>query len=211
MGVKLKIKTLMLIALIFSSVELYSMSCNMDSYAKGYNGRVVFECDDDISLKDNKLVFYVTGKNVHIEGISFDGVETDYSIEEISRQIKKVSLNVFIKGWLDDQDFVAEKDKQTSFKLKVARGSNPNYEILWGGIVKNSYKNYRSKANNIQLYKDKTGNIYMLKKGLDCSIKDDCDSKIYIDDDCSKNGSCEKLKRHFDSKIGLGIIHQRLI
>ncbi len=160
----MKIKALILVVLIFSSINLFATSCNMASYANGYNGRVVFECDDDISLKDNKLVFYVTGKNVDIEGISFDGVETDYSIEEISPQIKKVSLNVFIKGWLDDQDFVAEKDKQTPFKLKVARGSNPSYEILWGGIVKNSYKNYKSKANNIQIYKDKIGSIYMLKK-----------------------------------------------
>ncbi|MFT5950765.1 MAG: hypothetical protein ACI9BN_001018 [Francisella sp.] len=207
----MKIKTLIFVALIFSSVELYATSCNMVRYDNGYNGSVVFKCDDDISLKNNKLVFYMTGKSVGMEGISFDGVETDYSIEEIFQQIKKVSLNVHIKGWLDDQDFVAEKGKQISFKIKVARDSNPNYKILWGGVVKNSYKNYKSKANNIQLYKNETGRVYVLKKGLDCTIQDDCDSKIYIDENCGEKTNCKEVGQYFDLKGALGVVHQKRV
>ena len=209
--VRLKIKTLILIAMIFSSVNLFAASCNMIRYASGYNGSVVFECDDDISLKDNKLVFYITGENVDAEDISFVGVEADYSIEKISPQIKKVSLNVFTKGWLDEEDFVAEKGRKIPFSIEVARGSNSSYEILWGGVVKNSYKNYKSKANNIQLYKNKAGNIFLLEKGLDCTIQDDCDSKIYIDKNCDEENSCKAIKEYFDSKGSLGVVHQRQV
>ena len=211
MGMGLRTKALILIIIIFCSSNLYATSCNMVSYANGYNGRVVFECDDDISLKDNKLIFYVIGKNVDIEEISFDGIETDYSVEDISPQIKKVSLNAFIKGWLDDEDFVAEKDRQILFSISMVRKTNPDYKILWGGTVKNSYKNYKSKANNIQLYKNGIGHIYLLEKGLDCTIQDDCDSKIYIDKDCDEENGCKAIKEYFDSKAALGVVHQQQV
>lgn len=201
-------KVLIFVAMIFTSTNLYATSCNMVRYTSGYNGRVVFQCDDDISLKSNKLVFYITGKNVNIEDISFDIVESDYSIEEISPQIKKVSLNAFMKGWLNDQDFIAEKNKQILFSIKIARDSNPKYKILWGGVIRNSYRNHKSKENNIQLYKNKKGNIFLLEKGLDCTIQDDCDARIYIDKDCDAEGGCKGIKEYFDSKAALGVVHQ---
>ena len=204
-------KAAIFIAMFFCSSELYATSCSMVRYANGYNGSVVFECDDDTSLEDNKLVFYIAGKNVNIEDISLDTVESDYAIEEISPQIKKISLNIFVKGWLIDQAFIAEKNRQIRFGIEVARGSNSNYDILWGGVVKNSYKNHKSKANNIQLYKNKVGNIYLLKKGLDCTIKDNCDSEIYIDKDCDENGGCEEIRQYFDSKSALGVVHQKRV
>ena len=50
----------------------------------------------------------------------------------------------------------------------------------------------------------------MLKKGLDCTIQDDCDSKIYIDKNCNEDG-CKEIGQYFDLKGALGVVHQRQV
>lgn len=121
-----------------------------------------------------------------------------------------MSLNIVKKTILDfELDYIAYRQQPVKLIIQAKKDSNLDYQILWGGVVKNSYTNTKNNNNNFQFYITKS-KLFVVKNGLECSIKGDCDANINIadrNDSPQANELLQKLATYFD----FGIVHQRLV
>ncbi|APC92197.1 hypothetical protein BBG19_1469 [Francisella sp. MA067296] len=196
--------------LIVSICNIYAANCQLIDVQNGFSGSVEFACDQDISLDDNKVIFYILGKGVDIDSIKVSRGDVNFEIDQVAKNVKRVSLNIVKKTILDfELDYIAYKEQPVKLTIQAKKDSSLDYQILWGGIVKNSYTNKNNKNNNFQFYRTKS-KLFAVKNGLECSIKDDCDANINIADQNDPRQSREliqKLATYFD----FGIVHQRLV
>lgn len=208
----LKLKSVLLISIfILASNLVYAINCQLIDSQSGYKGFLEFSCDTDISLDDNKAIFYLIGNNVDIKSIDVSDADADvkYSIDTIAENIKRVSLNISKKTLFVDLDYTAYKDKPIKITITAKKDTNLEYKILWGGIVKNSYKIQKSSGNNLQFYTTTSRELFAVKDGLGCTIKADCDDKISL---LNQDGlQMSKLARGISGYLSFGIIHQELV
>lgn len=210
MNVFLKLQKILLALMFFGIASSFANNCELVNFHGGEHGLIEFKCDEDTSLKKNKVVFYFTGSNVKIDSIKVDEGRVDYDIDNISANLRKVELNVVTETLLTDLDYKAHEDEIVKLRIKAQRDSNLDYKLLWGGVVKNSYKNRKNKNNNLQFYRDKSGNFFAYEKGLACAISDDCDDKVKLSKDCDSQ-KCQKLSQKMNIYADFGIAHQRLV
>lgn len=191
----------------------YTADCSFLGFERDrLDDRLKFTCSEDTSLKDNKLVFYVVGKKNEIKTVEMPGARVDFDIDEVSKNILQVSVNISVKIRAKEYiDYMAGKDKSVELTIIPEDNSSHDYKILWGGVIKNSYSPKKSKKKNLQLYRDDKGNFYVIEKGLNCYIKDDCDDDIEILDNNCNSQKCKLLKQKLGIYANFGIIHQRLI
>lgn len=188
---------------------MYANSCELVGAKSGKHGLLEFKCHQDTSLKKNKLIFYLVGSGVKIDSIEVDNGKVDYDIDKISKKLRRVELNIVTETMLKDLDFTAYEGEIVKLRIKSKKDSNLDYELLWGGVVKNSYKNRKNKNNNLRLYRNKSGNFFAYRKGIECAISNDCDKKINFFKNCDSN-KCQKLNQKLRTYADFGIIHQRL-
>lgn len=202
--------SLIFFVLFLSICNIYATNCQLIDTQNGSNGLVEFTCDQDISLDDNKVIFYIVGKSVEIDSIRVSRGNVDFTIDQVAKNVKRVSLNIVKKTILDfELDYIAYRQQPVKLMIQAKKGSNFDYQILWGGVVKNSYTNKKNKNKNFQLYTTKS-KLFVVKNGLECSIKGDCDANINILDQNDSPQATElfqKLATYFD----FGIVHQRLV
>lgn len=202
--------SLIFFVLFLSICNIYATNCQLIDTQNGSNGLVGFTCDQDISLDDNKVIFYIVGKSVEIDSIRVSRGNVDFTIDQVAKNVKRVSLNIVKKTILDfELDYIAYRQQPVKLMIQAKKGSNFDYQILWGGVVKNSYTNKKNKNKNFQLYTTKS-KLFVVKNGLECSIKGDCDANINILDQNDSPQATElfqKLATYFD----FGIVHQRLV
>ena len=196
--------------MLFGIVSSYASNCEVVNFHNGEHGLIEFKCDEDTSLKKNKVVFYFTGSNVKIDSIKVDEGKVDYDINKISAKLRKVELNVVTETLLTDLDYKAHEGEIVKVRIKAQRKSNLDYKLLWGGVVKNSYKNRKNKNNNLQFYRDKSGNFFAYEKGLNCAISNNCDDKIKLSKNCDSE-KCKELSQKLGVYADFGIAHQRLV
>ncbi|WP_104929174.1 hypothetical protein [Francisella tularensis] len=207
----LKISAIFLV-LIVSICNVYAANCQLIDTQNGSNGLVEFSCDQDVSLDDNKVIFYIVGKDVEIDSIKVSRGDIDFTIDQVTKNVKRVSLNIVKKTILDfELDYIAYRQQPVKLIIQAKKDSNLDYQILWGGVVKNSYTNTKNNNNNnnFQFYITKS-KLFVVKNGLECSIKGDCDANINIadqNDSPQANELLQKLATYFD----FGIVHQRLV
>ncbi|AIT10325.1 hypothetical protein LO80_07815 [Candidatus Francisella endociliophora] len=200
----------MLGVFLFYITGLYAKGCELVNFENGKNGLLEFKCDEDVSLKNNKLVFYFTGSRVKVDSIKVAGGKTDYDIDKISRKLRRVELNVVTETIFKDLDYTAHEGEIVKLEITPKRKSNLNYKVLWGGVVKNSYKNRKNKNNNLQFYRNKTGDFFAYEDGLECAIKHDCDDKIELSKQCDSE-RCHKLNQKLSIYSDFGMAHQRIV
>ncbi|AEB28142.1 hypothetical protein [Francisella hispaniensis] len=202
--------SLIFFVLFLSICNIYATNCQLIDTQNGSNGLVEFTCDQDISLDDNKVIFYIVGKSVEIDSIRVSRGNVDFTIDQVAKNVKRVSLNIVKKTILNfELDYIAYRQQPVKLMIQAKKGSNFDYQILWGGVVKNSYTNKKNKNKNFQFYTTKS-KLFVVKNGLECSIKDDCDANINILDQNNSPQATElfqKLATYFD----FGIVHQRLV
>ncbi|APC95204.1 hypothetical protein IBE10_00845 [Francisella tularensis subsp. novicida] len=207
----LKISAIFLV-LIVSVCNVYAANCQLIDTQNGSNGLVEFSCDQDVSLDDNKVIFYIVGKDVEIDSIKVSRGDIDFTIDQVTKNVKRVSLNIVKKTILDfELDYIAYRQQPVKLIIQAKKDSNLDYQILWGGVVRNSYTNTKNNNNNnnFQFYITKS-KLFVVKNGLECSIKGDCDANINIadqNDSPQANELLQKLATYFD----FGIVHQRLV
>ncbi|AEB27259.1 pilus assembly protein [Francisella cf. novicida Fx1] len=205
----LKISVIFLV-LIVSICNVYAANCQLIDAQNGSNGLVEFSCDQDVSLDDNKVIFYIVGKDVEIDSIKVSRGDIDFTIDQVTKNVKRVSLNIVKKTILDfELDYIAYRQQPVKLIIQAKKDSNLDYQILWGGVVRNSYTNTKNNNNNFQFYITKS-KLFVVKNGLECSIKGDCDANINIadrNDSPQANELLQKLATYFD----FGIVHQRLV
>ncbi|MBY7734087.1 hypothetical protein [Francisella philomiragia] len=206
----LKLKSALLISIfILASNLVYAVNCQLIDSQSGYKGFIDFSCDTDISLDDNKVIFYLIGNDIDIKSIDVSDVEVNYSIDTVAENIKRVSLNVSKKTLFVDLGYTAYKDKPIKVTIAAKKDTNLEYKILWGGVVKNSYKIQKSSGNNLQFYRTTSRELFVVKDGLGCAIKADCDDKISL---LNQDGlQMDKLAKDISGYLSFGIIHQELI
>lgn len=73
---------------------VYASSCQLIDNQSGYKGFLEFSCDAEISLDDNKIVFYLIGKGVDVDSIDLANADVKYSVDDIAENVKRVSLNI---------------------------------------------------------------------------------------------------------------------
>ncbi|EDZ90036.1 hypothetical protein [Francisella tularensis] len=205
----LKISAIFLV-LIVSICNVYAANCQLIDTQNGSNGLVEFSCDQDVSLDDNKVIFYIVGKDVEIDSIKVSRGDINFTIDQVTKNVKRVSLNIVKKTILDfELDYIAYRQQPVKLIIQAKKDSNLDYQILWGGVVKNSYTNTKNNNNNFQFYITKS-KLFVVKNGLECLIKGDCDANINIadqNDSPQATQLLQKLATYFD----FGIVHQRLV
>jgi hypothetical protein len=195
---------------LITSKTIYAINCSFQGFKKNrVDSRLEFKCHEDTSLKDNKLIFYIIGKNVKIKTIETSEGKVDFDIADISKNIKQVSVNISIETWLMNFDYTADKDKKIELTIISKQDSNRDFKILWGGVIKNSHSSKKSKNNDFQFYRNDDDQFYIVKKGLSCYLKDDCDDDIKILDSSCNSQKCKLLKQKLGIYSDFGIIHQR--
>ncbi|WP_246145946.1 hypothetical protein [Francisella marina] len=205
----IKLKYVVLVSIFFLVSNLvYASSCQLIDNQSGYKGFLEFSCDAEISLDDNKIVFYLIGKGVDVDSIDLANADVKYSVDDIAENVKRVSLNISKKTLFIDFDYFAYKDKPVKLKITVKKNSNLNYEVLWGGIVKNSYKIQKSSGNNLQFYRTTSKDIFAIKDGFKCTLDDDCDGRIKLlnQNNLENHKSLQKVLGY----LNFGIIYQKL-
>jgi hypothetical protein len=200
------------IFVLLASKVVYALNCSFISLEKNrVDSRLSFKCHEDTSLKDNKLIFYIIGKNVKIKTIKSSEGKVDFDIDDITNNIKQVSVNISIETWFKDFDYTADKDETIELTIISKQDGNRDFKVLWGGVIKNSHSAKNSKNNDFQFYRSKDNHFYIVKKGLSCFLKDDCDDSINLSDsDCSSR-KCKLLRQKLGIYSDFGIIHQRNI
>mgnify|MGYP005666595303 CR=1 FL=1 len=206
----LKLKSALLISIfILASNLVYAINCQLIDSQSGYKGLIDFSCDTDISLDDNKVVFYLIGNNIDIKSIDVSDADVKYSIDTIAENIKRVGFNVSKKTLFVDLDYTAYKDKPIKVTITAQKNTNLEYKILWGGIVNNSNKIQKNNNNNLQFYRTRSRELFAIKNGLECAINADCDDKISL---LNQDGSqMNKLAQNILGYLGFGIVHQELV
>ncbi|APA82341.1 hypothetical protein N894_0357 [Francisella tularensis subsp. novicida PA10-7858] len=148
----LKISAIFLV-LIVSVCNVYAANCQLIDTQNGSNGLVEFSCDQDVSLDDNKVIFYIVGKDVEIDSIKVSRGDIDFTIDQVTKNVKRVSLNIVKKTILDfELDYIAYRQQPVKLIIQAKKDSNLDYQILWGGVVRNSYTNTKNNNNNFQFY-----------------------------------------------------------
>lgn len=191
-------------------LKLYANDCELINFNAGYHGLLKFVCHQDISLQDNKLIFYIVGKNVKIEKINVNGGKIDYDMDKISKNINQVTLNISTESLFIDLDFIAYENQPIKLFIEPEKKSNLDYKILFGGVVKNSYNNKVNKNNNLQFHRNNLGEFFVFKNGLECFINESCKDKVKISNNCGSQ-QCNKINQKLSLYKGFGIIHQRFI
>lgn len=203
-----KISVFLLFVLIVSN--LYANNCELVNYKNGKNGLIEFKCDEKTSLKGNKVIFYIVGDKTEIDNIRFDDGKVNYKVNEVSSNIKRIKLNIVVESIIKDLDFEAQKNQIIKLKIESEKDADMNYQILWGGVIKNSYSYKKSRGNRLQFYVNKSGKFFAYEDGLECSIKDDCEDQIKISKDCSSQ-LCKKLNQRLGIYSDFGMVHQKII
>ncbi|QLE79848.1 hypothetical protein FLM55_08935 [Francisella sp. Scap27] len=182
------------------------VQCHISEYTNGYDGKLSFKCDNEISLSENKVVFYIVG-DAKLDNIRLYGVKVKYKEDEITKGLSKISVNLVTKGVFVDSDYIVNKNNTVNLKLIFSGDSNPKYKVLWGGVVKNSYKQRKPQKRNIQIYQGLDGKVYFYENGLKCAIENDCDDKVYIDENCQDNKNCNKFDNNYKNKKKYGLVY----
>ena len=61
----------------------------------------------------------------------------DFSIDQVAKNVKQVSLNIVKKTILDfELDYIAYRQQPVKLTIQAKKDSNLDYQILWGGVVK---------------------------------------------------------------------------
>lgn len=204
--IKLLLSIITMIFLTQLSFAKDTPLCNISEYSNGYNGKLSFKCNERISLSDNKVVFYIVGI-VELDRIDIHGVKAKFKTDQISKGLAKVTVNLVTEGVLYDGDYMVDKDRLVNLRLIFSGDSNPKYKVLWGGVIKNSYKQTKIKSDNIQIYRNLNGRVYLYMDGLKCAIGKDCDDKIYIDKDCKNNKNCNKFNNDGNNRKIYGLVY----
>ncbi|GMN89430.1 hypothetical protein [Francisella sciaenopsi] len=206
----LKLKSALLISIfILASNLVYAINCQLIDSQNGYKGFIDFSCDTDISLDDNKVIFYLIGNDIDIKSIDVSDADVKYSIDTVAENIKRVSLNVSKKTLFVDLDYTAYKDKPINVTITAQKDTNLEYKILWGGVVNNSNKIQKNNNNNLQFYRTISRELFGIKNGLECAINADCDDKISL---LNQDGSqMNKLAQNISGYLSFGIVHQELV
>ncbi|WP_150466778.1 hypothetical protein [Francisella sp. SYW-9] len=197
---------------LLASKTVYALNCSFISLGKNrVDNRLIFKCHEDTSLKDNKLIFYIIGKNVKIKTIKSSEGKVDFDIDDITNNIKQVSVNISIETWFRDFDYTADKDEAIELTIISKKDSNRDFKVLWGGVIKNSHSAKNSKNNDFQFYRNKDNHFYIVEKGLSCFLKGDCDDTINLSDSDGNSQQCKLLRQKLSIYSDFGIIHQRNI
>lgn len=206
----LKLKSALLISIfILASNLVYAINCQLIDSQNGYKGFIDFSCDTEISLDDNKVIFYLIGNDIDIKSIDVSDVEVNYSIDTVAENIKRVSFNVSKKTLFVDLGYTAYKDKPIKVTITAQKDTNLEYKILWGGVVNNSNKIEENNSNNLQFYRTRSRELFTIKNGLECAINADCDDKISL---LNQDGSqMNKLAQNISGYMSFGIVHQELV
>ncbi|AJI55183.1 putative pilus assembly protein [Francisella philomiragia] len=206
----LKLKSVLLISIfILASNLVYAINCQLIDSQSGYKGFLEFSCDTDISLDDNKAIFYLIGNNVDIKSLDVSDANIKYSIDTIAENIKRVNLNISKKTLFVDLDYTANKDKPIKIAITAKKDTNLEYKVLWGGVVNSSNKIQKNNNNNLQFYRTRSRELFAVKDGLGCTIKADCDDKISL---LNQDGlQMSKLDRGISGYLSFGIIHEKLV
>ncbi|MED7787660.1 hypothetical protein [Francisella sp. 19X1-34] len=206
----LKKFVIIFVYVLLTAKIVYALNCSFLGFEKNrVDSRLRFKCHEDTSLKDNKLMFYIIGKNVKIETIKSPEGKVDFNIDDISENIKQVSVNISIETWLIDLNYTADKDKAIELTILPKKDSNRDFKILWGGVIKNSHSSKKTKNNDFQFYRNKDDQFYVVKKGLNCYLKDDCDDNIKVSNNTCNSKNCKLLRQSLGIYADFGIIHQR--
>ncbi|MEY8702740.1 hypothetical protein AB4F11_07105 [Francisella philomiragia] len=206
----LKLKSALWISIfILASNLVYAINCQLINSQNGYKGFIEFSCDTDISLGDNKVIFYLIGNNIDIKSIAISDADVKYSIDTVAENIKRVSFNVSKKTLFVDLDYTAYKDKPIKVTITAKKDTNLEYKILWGGVVNSSNKIQKNNNNNLQFYRTRSRDLFAIKNGLECTINADCDDKISL----LNQGSAQisSLVQDISGYLSFGIIHQKLV
>jgi hypothetical protein len=179
------------------------VQCHISDYTNGYDGKISFKCDDEVSLSENKIVFYIIG-DANLDDIRLYGVKVKYKQDEITERLNKISVNLVTEGVFVDSDYIVDKNKTINLKLIFSGDSNPKYQILWGGVVASSYHQQKPQDRNIQIYQNLDGRVYFYENGLKCALENDCDDRVYIDKNCKDHENCNKFD---DSKNKYGLVY----
>ncbi|ABI83410.1 hypothetical protein IBE73_05115 [Francisella tularensis] len=148
----LKISAIFLV-LIVSICNVYAANYQLIDAQNGSNGLVEFSCDQDVLLDDNKVIFYIVGKDVEIDSVKVSRGDIDFTIDQVTKNVKRVSLNIVKKTILDfELDYIAYRQQPVKLIIQAKKDSNLDYQILWGRVVKNSYTNTENNNNNFQFY-----------------------------------------------------------
>lgn len=180
--------------------------CEISEYSNGYRGKLSFRCNEDVSLSDNKAVFYIVG-DANLDKIALYNVKVKFKSREIAKNLTKVSVNLVTEGIFGDRSYVVKKDKAINLRLLFSGKAKPKYKVLWGGVIKNSYKQKVIKSSDIQIFQNMQGRVYFYKKGLKCAIENDCDDKFYIDKNCKEHNNCNKFDKDGNNKNLFGLVY----
>ncbi|MEY8714039.1 hypothetical protein AB9G26_02000 [Francisella philomiragia] len=206
----LKLKSALLISIfILASNLVYAINCQLIDSQSGYKGFIDFSCDTDMSLDDNKVIFYLIGNDIDIKSIDVSDADVKYSIDTVAENIKRVSFSLSKKTLFVDLGYTAYKDKPIKVTITAQKDANLEYKILWGGVVNNSNKIEKNNNNNLQFYRTRSRELFGIKNGLECAINADCDDKISL---LNQDGSqMNKLAKDISGYLSFGIVHQELV
>ncbi|MDE4990400.1 hypothetical protein NAH39_09985, partial [Francisella tularensis subsp. holarctica] len=84
-----------------SICNVYAANCQLIDAQNGSKGLVEFSCDQDVLLDDKKVIFYIVGKDVEIDSVKVSRGDIDFTIDQVTKNDKRVSLNIVKKTIMD--------------------------------------------------------------------------------------------------------------
>ncbi|AIT09382.1 hypothetical protein LO80_04970 [Candidatus Francisella endociliophora] len=115
--------------------------CDLVKAKSGVTGEIVFKCNKDTSLIDNKLSFKIKANHKtknEIIGISNVWIDKAYANYDITNENGfNVEAN-FYKTWTQNNPYIAEANKKITLKFDITDKNEKHYDIEWGGINLNS-------------------------------------------------------------------------